>query len=158
MPKSVSTTYQEKVNSTGANESPLTALEITHVDLATPIRIINDNQDLVHLGDTFAAMAFRITLPDDSDGGLPRAELSVDNVGKEMMQWIESSAGGQGAQVRIIQLLRSIPDTVEWEITMDLTNVKATMFEVTGTLGFDDLLNKPAVTLTYRPDTAPGLF
>jgi len=158
MPKSVSNIYKETVNSTGAAEAPLIALEITHPDLVTPIRVVNDNQDLVHLTETFVAMAFRIDLPTDEDRGLPQARLAVDNVGREMMQWLEASDGGAGAKVRIIQLLRSAPDTVEWEITMDLSNVKATMLEVTGRLGFEDLLNRPGVTLTYRPDTAPGLF
>ena len=154
----VSATYKKKVNSTGADESPLFALEITHPDLVTPIRIVNDNQDLPHLGDTFVAMAFRIVLPNDDDQGLPRAQLAVDNIGREMMQWLEASEGGAGAQCRIMQILRSIPDVVEWEMTLDLSNVRATMLEITSTLGFDDLLNRPGVTLTYRPDTAPGLF
>ena len=54
--------------------------------------------------------------------------------------------------------MRSDPATVEWEITMDLNNLSMTMLEVTGELSFDDLLNKPGVTLVYRPNVAPGLF
>jgi hypothetical protein len=58
----------------------------------------------------------------------------------------------------MIQIMRSDPATVEWEITMDLSNLSITMLEVTGELSFDDLLNKPGVALMYRPSVAPGLF
>ncbi len=158
MAKPYSNKLRETINSTSAQETPLLLLEIDHPDLAAPIRIVNDNQDLVHLGNTFTAMAFRATLPEDIEEGMPRARLSIDNVGKEMVAWLEASGGGQGATVRMMQVLRSAPDTIEWEVTMDLTNLSMTSLEISGTLSFDDLLNKPGVTVTYRPETAPGLF
>ncbi len=158
MARSYSNTFKEKSNSTGADEAPLYLLEIDHADLSSPVRVVNDNQDLVSNGNTFVAMAFRVTLPDDLQHGLPHAKLSVDNIGRELTQWLESSGGGKGATVRIMQVLRSDPDTLEFDITMDLSNVSMSMSQITGTLGFEDLLNRPAVPLTYRPDTTPGLF
>jgi len=158
MAKGYSSTLKEQLNSTSATETPLLLLEIDHPDLAAPVRVVNDNQDLVHLGNTFTAMAFRATLPDDREEGMPRARLAIDNVGKELVAWLEASGGGQGATVRMMQVLRSAPDTIEWEVTMDLSNLSMTALEVSGVLSFDDLLNRPGVTLTYRPETAPGLF
>jgi len=158
MPKSYTAAYQGVINSTGASEAPLLLLEITHPDLPAPIRVVNDNQDLTHNGDLFTALAFEATLPDEPEEGMPRAQLSVDNVGKEMVGWLEASGGGQGAQVRMMQVLRSAPDVVEWEVTLDLNNISIDMLRVRGTLTFEDLLNRPAVALTYRPDVAPGLY
>ena len=158
MPRDYSDTFKEVANSTGAAEAPLLLLEITHADLSQPIRVVNDNQDLVSNGDTYIAMAFRARLPDDLEQGLPRATLAIDNVGRLLTDWIESSGGGQGAQVRMMQVLRSDPDTIEFDITMDLSNVSMNMTEVVGTLGFEDLLNRPGVPLSYRPDTTPGIF
>lgn len=158
MPRNYSSAFQASVNATGAAEKPLILLEIDHADLATPVRVVNDTQDIIHNSDTFTALAFRVTLPDDLQQGLPRAQIALDNIGRELTQWLEASGGGQGATVRFIQVLRSDPDTVEWEITMDLTNVGMDMMQVTGVLGFSDLVNQPGVPLTYRPDTAPGLF
>jgi len=109
-------------------------------------------------GVQYKSLYFRITLPDDRPRQLPRARLSLDNVGAELVSWLELSGGGQGAQCRIMQMLRSDPGTIEWEITMDLTNLAMDAVEITGILGFDDILNRPAVPFTYRPDTAPGLF
>ncbi len=158
MAKSYSTKLKETVNSVSASEAPLTLLEIDHADLSTPIRVVNDNQDLVHLTNTFTAMAFRITLPDDLEQGAPRAQIAIDNIGKELVSWLETSAGGQGATVRIIQVLRSLPDIVEWDVTMNLTDITINQREVTGQLGFSDVMDLPGVPLRYRPEIAPGLF
>lgn len=109
-------------------------------------------------GNQFKALAFRAMLPDEMEGQLPRARLAVDNVGKELTNWLEASGGGEGAQCRMMQMLRSDPATIEWDITLDLTNLKTTFAEVNGDLGFEDLLNRPGIPLSYRPDTAPALF
>lgn len=148
----------KKINAVSNDEMPLLLLEITQADLSTPVRVVNDNQDITFETNTYIGMAFRANRPDDVQNKLPRASLAIDNVGKPLAQWLESSGGGQGASCRMIQIMRSDPSTIEWEITMDLSNLSMTMLEVTGQLSFDDLLNKPGVTIVYRPSVAPGLF
>ena len=141
-----------------SGEAPLTLLEISHPDLGAPIRVVADTQDLVHLGDVFVALAFDIELPDEMAHQAPRASLAVDNVGRAMTDWIEASNGGEGATVRIMQVMRDDPDVVEWEAALDLSNVSMTRQRITGSLGFEDLLNRPGVLMRYDPRTAPGLF
>lgn len=158
MPRNYSNTFKETVNRMSAPEAPVLLLEIVHADLAQPIRVVNDTEDLVHNGNTFVALQFRATLPDDVEQGEPRAILAVDNVGKDLTGWLEMSGGGRGATVRMIQVLRSAPNTVEWEVTMDLADVRMNLLEVSGTLSFDSLINLPGIALTYRPDVAPGIF
>ena len=163
MPKPYSRSFIETVSRTSAAELPRVLLEITHSALTVPIRVVNDNQDLVSNGDTFIALGFDIVLPDETDRQLPRATIEVDNVGKgpdgnSLADWLEQSTGGQGAQIRIMQVLRSAPDTIEWDITLDLSNVRLKFLKVTGDLGFEDILNRPGIPLTFRPETAPGLF
>jgi len=147
-----------QINSTEAAELPRLCLEIHHVDLASPVRVVNDNQDLVHQANLYVAMAFQASLPDDLEQGMPRASLAIDNVGKELVSWLEQSNGGEGAQVRMLLVMRSDPDLVEWEVTMGLTNVSMTSKAVTGTLSFEDTLNLTGLPVTYRPDVSPGLF
>jgi len=154
----LSTTARKKVNSTAANELPLQLLEIDHPSLITPARLVNDTQDITHNGSVFTALGFKLTLPDDLSQGTPRASLAVDNVGRELTDFIESSGGGKDATVRIILVLRSDPNTIEWEITLSLNNVNMNMLEVSGELGFEDMLNRPASTVTYTPRVAPGIF
>ena len=158
MPKNYSAGYQEVINATGADEAPHILLEISHPGLTEPARLINDTQDLPSNGQLFVGIPFQIVLPDDLEEGAPRATLQIDNVGRELTQWVESSGGGEDATVRIMQVLRSAPDVIEWEVTMSLSNVHMTMAVVSGTLTYDDLLNRPSVTVLFRPETAPGLF
>ncbi len=158
MARDLSDDLKEKLHSVNADEYPLVMLEIDHADLPSPVRVVNDTQNVTHNGDLFQALAFRVTLPDDLKEGLSKARLSIDNIGKELMDWLELSGGGEGATCRIIQILRSNPDLVEWETTLNLNNVGATTTEVTGQLGYEDLLNRPGMPTTYRPDNAPGLF
>lgn len=158
MARNYSANFRRTINSTGAKESPLLLLEITHPDLATPLRVVNDLQDLVSNANTYTALPFRARLPDDLEQGLPRAELSVDNIGKELVQWLEASGGGQGASCRMMQVMRSAPNVIEFEITLDLTDLHMNATEVTGVLGFENLLARPMCTWIYKPETSPGLF
>lgn len=158
MPRGYSSTLKRKHNATGADEVARVLLEISNPALAQPIRVVNDNQDLVSNGSTFVAFGFDVTLPDDAQGQLPRARLALDNAGEDLTSWLDLSRGGKDTSVRFMQVLRSAPDTIEWEITLELHNVSVIWTTVEGELGFEDLLNRPAVAVTYRPDTAPGLF
>ena len=54
--------------------------------------------------------------------------------------------------------MRSRPDLIEYEITLDLSDVKATVSEVTATLGYDNIFSRPAIALRYDPFTSPGVF
>ncbi len=158
MPRAYSATLQRKHNATAGDEVARILLEISNPALAQPIRVVNDSDDLVHLGNTFVAYGFDCELPDDTQGKLPRARLVIDNAGEDLTQWLEASRGGCGTSVHFMQVLRSAPDTIEWEITLDLTNVEVDWVTVAGELGFEDLMNRPAVAVSYRPSTAPGLF
>ena len=158
MPIAHSAAYYRTINATSAKESPLELLEIDHPSFGTPVRVVNDNQDVVSNGDTFTACAFHCEWPDDTEGRMPRAKLVLDNVGRELVQLLEDSNGGEGATIRLMEVLRSAPNTIEREVTLDLKNVEMSNMQVAGELGYEDILNRPAVAIAYRPDTSPGLF
>ena len=153
-----SASARKTINSVVAKEQPVLLLEITHVDLATPVRVVNYSETITHNGNQFIALAYEITPPGDFSAGLPRAQISIDNVGKDLVDWIENSNGGRGASARLIQVMPSDPNTIEWELTMNLENISMNAQRISAELAFDDVLNLPGVALTYRPDVAPGLF
>lgn len=158
MTRAYSAEFKSTLASVSAPEAPLILLEISHPSLTSPIRVVNDMQDIDSNGNLFVACPFRCVLPDDYEGQMPKARLSVDNVGRELMYWIETSSGGQGSLVRFMQIMRSRPDLIEWEITMNLYNVSVTMQEISAELGFENLFAKPAISMQYRPDNSIGIF
>ena len=158
MARVYSSEFKSTLAEVSAPEAPLVLLQIDHPDLATPVRVVNDTQDLTSNSNLYVAIPFRCTLPDDFENQLPKARLSVDNVGKELMYWIETSGGGNGSLVTMSQVMRSRPDQIEWSITMNLFNVSCTITEVSGELGYENLFAKKAIALQYRPNNSPGLF
>jgi len=157
MARTYSSNYHKQVNTT-AGVAPLILLEIDSVDLPVPIRVVNDNTDITHLGNVFIAMAFNVRMPDDLEQGMPSAELSIDNVGREITQWLDVSGGGKGASVRFIQVMRDAQDVVEWETTLELSNVSQSPLVISGALGYQDIFNQQGVAWIYSKDLAPGLY
>ena len=154
MPKQLSTTLQRTVNAVNSREPVVVLLEIDHPDLVVPARVANYSDNIVSNGNTFIALSFRFSLPSDLEQGLPSAQISMDNVGRppegnSIAEWLELAGGGKGATVRMMGVLPSDPDTLEFDMTLSLSNV---------TVNIMDILNMPAVTYTYRPDSAPGLW
>ena len=195
MPRDYSPAARRQLNATSAEADLVIALEITHAELEVPVRVVNDNQNLtvvVNVGGVpteieFIACPFDIVLPDDVSGQTTTARLSVDNIGRELTEWLEYSRGGKGAKVRILQLMRSYgghyreydfgeyatgyfaEDYVEgidistWrpfemDITLDMDSIAIDNLTVSAELGFRRSGGAPAVAMRYTPKTAPGLF
>lgn len=158
MPRNYSPEYKSTLAATSPPEIPVALIEIDHPDLAEPVRVVNSESDFISNGKQYIAIGFRYVLPDDFEGQLPRARLAVDNIGRDLMQWIESTAGGQGSSVKMMQAMRSRPNQIEWSIRMGLYNTVATQKEVSAELGYENLFTKPAVALSFRPDTSPGIY
>ncbi|CAB3925056.1 DUF1833 family protein [Achromobacter ruhlandii] len=158
MSRSLSTAAARNVLSTSAEEPLLAAIEITHPELDVPARFVNDTQGITIEGNTFFACRFDLTLPDDQDQQVPQARLEVDNIGRDLTHWLEQSQGGKGAKCRMIMLLRSSPDNLEFDMTLDLTGLEITNFRVSGGLGFKNTLMQSAVAVRFDPFTSPGNF
>lgn len=144
--------------STSADEPMIILAEITHADLEVPIRVANDVENITVEGNEFIACPFSLTKPDDVDQQTPSAQISVDNIGRELTQWLEYSRGGKGAKLRMMAVLRSSPEVLEFDMTMDLTGLSINNLTVDGNLGYKDTLMQPAVAVRYDPITSPGMW
>lgn len=158
MAKVYSTDFNKTINAVSAAETPLILLEINHPNLSSPVRVVNDTEDLVHNGVTFTRCAFRITLPDDPDGSLPQAMLELDNIGRELVQWLEVADWSLPTTATLIQVMRSRPNLAEYSITLDMSDISVTPQTVQAKLSFDNLLGLPGMNVSYNSQTAPGLF
>jgi len=150
--------FKSTLAKVSAEESPLVLLEISHEDLTVPIRVVNDNDDITCNGELFIACAFRFIPPDNYEGQLPKAKLAIDNIGRELTEWIEKTNGGRGAVVKAMSVMRSRPNVIENSIKIGLSSVLVTTPEVSGELGYANYYGQPAILMQYRPDTTPGIF
>ena len=153
----------DQASRAGTPEAPvLTALEIAHPDVATPIRVVNDTQNHTIDRREFVAARFSARLADDADGQAPQAELVIDNVGKALTRWVELSDGGNGATVKLMQVAEGAAEAsslaVEWSVELDVVGMRVTTQSVTARLGFDPMLHRPAVQVRHDPAHSPGLF
>lgn len=153
-----SSRYRRAAQQLAPAERPLVLLELTHALLPEPMRFVNDNQDVLSRGQLYVATHFEFTWPDDQEGRTPAASLTIGNLSGGVGAFFERTHGGRGAVITALQIMRSLPDFIEDELTLDLRNIEVTTKAVSGQLGYDDILNKAAVAYTYGPETSPGLF
>src|SRR5690606_25569217 len=150
--KMPSQNFNKTINSVSAEEFPLTLLQIDHEDLAEPIRVVNDREDVTCNGNVYQACGFAVTLPNQPETGAPSAQLHVDNVSRDLVYWIDTSNGAKGATATLSSILRSDPNTVEWTYILNLSNVSMTNSVITANLSYEDLWNSDAVQVKYTPD------
>ena len=163
MSHTYSTAYHEVIAALSPCEHPFFLLKIEH-PLASPVRLINDTQDLVSNGENYIAAGLRINWPDDQEGQLPRAQLVIDNVTNLFARVFEQTAGIRGATVTMMEVLRSKPSYIERQIKLDVVGITLNTETVTLRLGYEDTLNKACIPATYRAPKNdltlgfPGLF
>lgn len=163
MAKNYTSAAIEQMNAVTADDLPVMLIQIDHPDLTSPVRVTNALRDpgdpITHQGDDYIPLGFSITPPDDLSQGIPRARLAVDNVGGELMEFLELSNGGNAATVTLTQILLSDPDTVQWSIgNLTLSGVSASATTVEADLTFEDLLSRAGVAVRHTPDRSPGIY
>jgi len=153
-----SATFRRAAQQVSSADRPMVLLELSHALLAQPLRFVNDNQDIVSNGNNYRAGEFQFVWPDDQDQQAPSAQLSIGNIGGGLGAFFERSRGSIGTRVTALQIMRSNPDFIEDQLTLDLRNIQVTMTAVSGKLSFARILDQAGTAYTFRPETAPGIF
>lgn len=137
---------------------PLELLEITNPSFAAPKRIANDAVDWVSQGETYTGINFGFKLPDDVQGGSPRMQLSLANMGAVDTSDFESIPPGTRTMAKLIIIDRAQPDVHEHVYWLPITNVTCTPSEVSATAGVDEAMRQAACRQVANPHTLPGIF
>lgn len=135
----------------------LACLVISHVDLATPIRLVNDAVNLARAAGTYLAFPFQFELPSQDESQLPAVRLLIDNVDRSIVQWIRTLSSPPTVTMDVV--LASSPNTVEaGPFAMTLKSAPYDANQIQGELGFEDVLNEPFPKDSFTPSAFPGLF
>jgi len=108
----------------------------------------------------FEPVAFRFTLPGQDDQGLQDLNITIDNVDKRIGDWVEAaSAYDAPALVRYRPYLSTDLTTPQMDppLTLTLSDIKRTSFEVSGRASVADIVNLKFLRLLYLRSRFPSL-
>jgi hypothetical protein len=153
----MSLTAREAMYSQETGEVFLELLEISHADLSSPIRVVNNTVDITHNSNTYSAFPFKIQPPGEKQSEITRASLTIDAVDRTVIQAIRSISTPATVTYKVI--LASAPDTVEaGPFVFSLKNTQYTAYQVSGELVYEDRLFMRVPYLKFSPRLFPGLF
>lgn len=153
----VTQTFKAAAYQQQTDEVPLVIITIDHDDLSTPLRFVNDGQDVVSGGETYLKAAFKISFPKRSPDDIPRATIEIGNVDRQIALAIRSITSRPS--VTVSRILASDPSTIqEGPYEFMLSGVSYDAFVVSAALSFDDIFDEPYPGDTFSPSVAPGLF
>jgi len=155
--RSLSLAARKAVNAQETEEVFLLLLTLDHEDLAEPIRVVNNTEDVTSRGDTYIAYPFEIALPDEDPESVARVTLRIDNVNREIVKSLRAISSPLSVGLEVV--MATSPDTVEaGPFNMTLVSAEHDALTVTGELAFEDVLNEPFPGHGYVPSAYPGLF
>lgn len=133
-------------------------LEITNPSFSGPMRIVNDAEDCVSQGNSFIALPFGFTLPEDVSGSAPRMKLAMDNVGRGVTDELERRLPNTITMAKLILAKRDTPDVHEHVYWLPLTDVVVDGATAQATASTDALTRVAACKQIANPFTLPGIF
>ena len=119
MSRTISTTARTAINNPQTSEVFLVLLEISHSSLASPIRAVNNWEDITSNEDLYTATAFNFTPPSQEDGVIGSSQLVIDNVDRSIVMAIR--AINSPADITASIILADTPDVIEagpWEFKL----------------------------------------
>lgn len=146
------------VNKLNADETPIVLIEITHPLITDTIRLVQDRCDVVSNGETYMAMSFNLQRQADVQGELPKVTLTVQNVGRSLVKWIDVSGGGKDAVIVAKIIRRSNPDLIEESIPLGVERVTVTTMTVVFHLVVYNNLVRRGIKYIYNKNYFPGIF
>ena len=156
--RNISLNIVEQLFATETAEVFLPLIEITHPDLATPIRVVRNTEAITHNGNQYEPHPFELQLPRDSQERPPRAQLTFDVIAEpEVRAFLRSIQSPP--RVRIVIIAASAPDTIlagPWDFMLKRRTLNNKT--VSGELTVDDEIGRPYPEGKLDPGTAPGLF
>jgi len=151
-------TFRENNQRVTNPSGEMVLLEVTNPSFSEPMQIANDTVDWVSQGKTYVGINFGFTLPEDVKDGNPRMQLSMPNVGSDLLDELEGIQPGTVTMAKLIVVDRSTPDVYQHVFWLPITSISATPSAITATASVDDLMRQSACRQIANPFTLPGLF
>ena len=157
MPRAISAPLKAGLLAGATAEGVIPLLTISHPDLAAPVRLSGDRVDTVSRGDTYTAFPFDLVVPDDRLQQLPRGELQISNVSREITAWLRSLVSPPDVTIELVRL--DDPDSVEASWTgLRLQEPRWTTEHIACSLVGGDRATRRWPAGRFEPSGFPGLY
>lgn len=157
MPRNVSLAALQASLATETEKVFLVLLELNHSDLAIPVRLVNNTEDVTSNGNVYTAFPFHARMPDDQEEREPVAELVVANATRELIDSVRSLQGKLDTVLSVV--LADSPNVIEWgPVDMEVKVVNYDADSVTFQLGMQAFSEEPFPSRSFTPAQFPGLF
>ena len=148
----VAATFAE---STG--EVPLYLIQFDHTDLTSPIRMVNNKEDIVSNGNIYTAFPFDIILPEQTPDRASTTTVRLCNVDRQVSTLLDGLSSRPTLTVSMV--LASSPDTIElgpaeYEV-IDYVYGSTT---IEATLSYENVNEELIPAHTINPADFPGAF
>lgn len=158
---------EEAYASAPADEIIYHTLEFSHPDFVAPIYVVRDRADLTAtLEDgvtsvTFTAFAFDFHLPPLEQTASPEIVISIDNVGREIIPYLDAAA--QSADLITVTYRPYLSSDLsapqmDPPISLVVREVTADVFKVECRATFGDFANRRFPSESYDAHRFPGLI
>ncbi len=134
----------------------LVLLTIEHEDITT-IRLVDNNEDIISNSETFTAFPFSVVLPDSREDSPSHAQLTIDNVSREISEVVRTVSSAPTVTISIIKA--SAPDTLQRTFPfLEMRNIQWTATLLKADLTKEDFTEEPFPAGHFVPSQFPGLF
>lgn len=136
----------------------LCRLEISHPDWVQPFRFINDRVNHTDAGlDEWIGFPFTLRLPDDRDDEMPLAQISIDNVDRQIVAAVRGITTPATMKLWVV-LASDIDDVIAGPYTFSFNSASWNAMTVSGSLEIEPILNMRWPQHDFTAITTPGLF
>lgn len=140
-----------------AADGLLILLTLDSDELTSPIRVVNDHDDVSSRGNDFIALPFKVVPPDSHGDKTPVARIEIDNISREIMQAVRLASSPVSCLIEVVRI--SDPDTVEVNYgSMYLVNVVGDATMISGDLEVVDFNRETYPQHNMVPGFFPGIF
>lgn len=141
-------------------------LTITHPNFVEPIRLSSDPTTILPIagfrgtisrGNEYVYMPFSVALPSQDDTGIARANISIDNIDRQIVMYIRQADSALSVNLEIV--MASSPDSVEVSAPdFRLEKVSYDALTVSGDLSLEYYDLEPYSKLRFTPNAFTGMF
>jgi len=168
MSRSTSETFRIATNSQETGQVLVLLLTLEHENLEDPIRFSTDNADsfeflgetvrgTISNGENYLYFPMEVQLPEDKEGTVSRASITVCNVLADLLAEIRGMEESPTVTMQVV--LASSPNTVEALFSgFEFVDISADAFTITGTLSLGNFLSEPYPGGIILPSNFPGCF